>query len=94
MTTALADASLPIIEIGIKYLPTMFSDASPSELKDEFLTIVPSDFHPNGFRAMIKHWLWTPVICFQIFMFLPAHLGRIRQALSAQCGGAVSQCYW
>ena len=54
MTAALADASLPPREIALKYLPSMFSDTAPSEVKEELLNILSSDFHPNGFRAMAK----------------------------------------
>jgi pimeloyl-ACP methyl ester carboxylesterase len=32
----------------------MFSDDAPSEVKEELLNILSSDFHPNGFRAMAK----------------------------------------
>ena len=54
MTAALADASLPPKEIALKYLPSMFSDTAPSKLNEELLNILSSDFHPIGFRAMVK----------------------------------------
>jgi pimeloyl-ACP methyl ester carboxylesterase len=54
LTAALADASLPPREIASKYLPSMFSDSTPPELKEELLEILSSDFHPNGFRTMVK----------------------------------------
>lgn len=53
-TAALADASLPPKEVALKYLPTMFSDSASSKLNEELLNILSSDFHPNGFRAMVK----------------------------------------
>ena len=54
MKAALADASLPPNEIALKYLPSMFSDTAPTKLNEELLNILSSDFHPNGFRAMVK----------------------------------------
>lgn len=54
MDAALADASLPLRDIAIKYLPSMFSDNPPGGLKEEYLNIVCEDLHPHGFTAMIK----------------------------------------
>jgi pimeloyl-ACP methyl ester carboxylesterase len=54
MAAALADASLPPREIASKYLPSMFSDTTLPGLKEELLEILSSDFHANGFRAMVK----------------------------------------
>ena len=53
LQSALADATLPPAELVAKYLPGMFSDAAPQQVRDE-LGAIMADFHPAGFRVMAK----------------------------------------
>ena len=45
------DASLPVNDFVSKYLPGMFSDSPPQEVKEEHARIM-SRFHPVGFQLM------------------------------------------
>jgi pimeloyl-ACP methyl ester carboxylesterase len=45
------DSSLPPHDFVPKYLPGMFSDFPPQQVKEELANIM-SDFHPIGFRLM------------------------------------------
>jgi pimeloyl-ACP methyl ester carboxylesterase len=51
LATCLADASGPREALVAKFLPGVFTDAAPQQLREEFAVIV-SDFHPVGFRLM------------------------------------------
>jgi pimeloyl-ACP methyl ester carboxylesterase len=45
------DASLPVNDVISKYLPGMFSDSPPQEVKEEHARIMTA-FHPAGFQLM------------------------------------------
>jgi pimeloyl-ACP methyl ester carboxylesterase len=47
----LQDASGPTATVVAKFVPGVFTNAAPQELRDEFAKIV-SEFHPVGFRLM------------------------------------------
>lgn len=51
LASCLLDASGPAAELVRKFLPGLFTDAAPQELRDE-LSIIVSQFHPIGFRLM------------------------------------------
>ena len=52
LTAALHDITLPPKEFASKYLPSMFSDAAPQEVKEELSNIMSSNFHPVGCRLI------------------------------------------
>jgi pimeloyl-ACP methyl ester carboxylesterase len=51
LATCLVDATGPPEALVAKFLPGVFTDAAPQELREEFAAIV-SEFHPVGFRLM------------------------------------------
>ena len=51
LRACLHDASGPAEALVAKFVPGVFTDAAPQQLRDEFSTIV-SEFHPVGFRLM------------------------------------------
>jgi pimeloyl-ACP methyl ester carboxylesterase len=51
LATCLVDATGPPEALVAKFLPGVFTDAAPQELRQEFAAIV-SEFHPVGFRLM------------------------------------------
>ena len=51
LAACLRDASLPPSEFVPRYLPGMFSESPPPEVRDELASIM-SEFHPIGFRLM------------------------------------------
>lgn len=51
LSACLRDANGSADALVGKFLPGVFSDAAPQELRDEFAAIV-SEFHPVGFRLM------------------------------------------
>lgn len=51
LANCLRDASGPADELVRKFLPGVFSDAAPEDLRDE-MSIIVSEFHPLGFRLM------------------------------------------
>jgi pimeloyl-ACP methyl ester carboxylesterase len=51
LATCLVDATGPPEALVAKFLPGVFTDAAPRELREEFAAIV-SEFHPVGFRLM------------------------------------------
>lgn len=51
LATCLADASGPREALIAKFLPGVFTEAAPQQLKEEFSVIV-SEFHSVGFRLM------------------------------------------
>ena len=52
LTAALHDITLSPKEFASKYLPSMFSDSAPQEVKEEFSNIMSSNFHPIGCRLI------------------------------------------
>ncbi len=53
LATCLREASMPANEFVPKWIPGLFSDAAPDELRVELAAIM-SDFHPVGYRLMIQ----------------------------------------
>jgi pimeloyl-ACP methyl ester carboxylesterase len=53
LQACLRDASLPPGELVPRYLPSMFSEAVPRDVRLELAEIV-ADFHPLGFRLMAR----------------------------------------
>lgn len=53
MEACLRDASLPPTEFVFKYLPGMFSEDVPEEVREEAASVM-SEFHPAGFRLMAR----------------------------------------
>lgn len=53
LATCLREASMPANEFVPKWIPGLFSDAAPEELREELAAIM-SDFHPIGYRLMIQ----------------------------------------
>jgi pimeloyl-ACP methyl ester carboxylesterase len=51
LAACLADAMGPREALVAKFLPGVFTDAAPPELREEFAAIL-SEFHPAGFRLM------------------------------------------
>jgi pimeloyl-ACP methyl ester carboxylesterase len=51
LAACLVDAAGPPKALVAKFLPGVFTDAAPQELREEFAAIV-SEFHPVGFRLM------------------------------------------
>lgn len=51
LAACIHDSSLPPNEFVPKYLPGMFSDSPPQQMKEQLANIM-SDFHPLGFRLM------------------------------------------
>jgi len=51
LAACLRDASLPPREFALRYLPGMFSESAPLEIREELANVM-SDFHPAGFRLM------------------------------------------
>jgi pimeloyl-ACP methyl ester carboxylesterase len=51
LATCLRDASASRETVVAKFLPGVFTEAAPQELRDEFAAIV-AEFHPIGFRLM------------------------------------------
>lgn len=51
LATCLLDSNAPADTLVAKLLPGMFSEAAPSQLREELAAIV-SRFHPQGFRLM------------------------------------------
>ncbi|WP_265519738.1 alpha/beta fold hydrolase [Nitratireductor luteus] len=51
LSACLQDASAPAEALVAKFVPGVFTDAVPQQVRDEFSTIV-SEFHPVGFRLM------------------------------------------
>jgi pimeloyl-ACP methyl ester carboxylesterase len=51
LANCLLDASGPAEELVRKFLPGVFSDAAPQDLRNE-MSIIVSEFHPVGFRLM------------------------------------------
>ncbi len=52
ITAALHDITLPPKEFASKYLPSMFSDSAPQEVKEELSNIMSSNFHLVGCRLI------------------------------------------
>jgi pimeloyl-ACP methyl ester carboxylesterase len=53
LAACLEDADGPAEDIVAKFVPGVFTDACPQDVRAEFSKIV-SDFHPIGFRLMSK----------------------------------------
>lgn len=53
LATCLRESSLPASEFVPKWIPGLFSEAAPEELREELASIM-SDFHPVGYRLMIR----------------------------------------
>lgn len=51
LATCLDDAARPPAGLVAKFVPGVFTEAAPQQLREEFATIV-SEFHPVGFRLM------------------------------------------
>lgn len=51
LETCLRDATRPADDVVAKFLPGMFSEGAPEELREELAAIF-ADFHPLGFRLM------------------------------------------
>ena len=51
LAACLLDATMPPEAVVAKFLPSVFTDAAPRELREELSAIV-SQFHPTGFRLM------------------------------------------
>ena len=51
LAACLRDSSLPPAEFVPRYLPGMFSDSPPQDVRDELARIM-AEFHPIGFRLM------------------------------------------
>jgi pimeloyl-ACP methyl ester carboxylesterase len=52
LAAALQDITLPPKQFASRYLPSMFSDSAPQEVKEEFSNIMSSNFHPIGCRLI------------------------------------------
>ena len=52
LTAALHDITLPPKEFASKYLPSMFSDSAPQQVKEELLDMMSSNFHRLGCRLI------------------------------------------
>jgi pimeloyl-ACP methyl ester carboxylesterase len=53
LETCLRDASLPPDELVAKYVPSMFGERAPDNVRSE-LSAIMADFHPLGFRLMAR----------------------------------------
>lgn len=51
LATCLQEASGPSEDLVAKFVPGVFTDAAPQDVREEFSAIV-SEFHPIGFRLM------------------------------------------
>ena len=51
LTTCLRDSSGPPEHLVAKFMPAVFTESAPQQLRDEYAEIV-SEFHPVGFRLM------------------------------------------
>jgi pimeloyl-ACP methyl ester carboxylesterase len=52
LAAALHDITLPPKVFASKYLPSMFSDSAPQDVKEELSNIISSNFHPIGCRLI------------------------------------------
>jgi pimeloyl-ACP methyl ester carboxylesterase len=53
LETCLRDSSLPPDELVAKYVPSMFGERAPDNVRSE-LSAIMTDFHPLGFRLMAR----------------------------------------